>query len=75
MCAGALIMACLDKCYFAARDSRQGCAESIYALTADPAFYHRLPCVGGLLEAEASEILKAFFEGKRHLEGERMLDH
>ena len=38
MCAGAMVMACLDKCYFGARDERQGCCESVYALPMDPAF-------------------------------------
>lgn len=65
MCAGAMVMACLGRCYFAARDERQGCAESLYALTEEPSFYHRLPCVGGLLEAEASALLRRFFEGRR----------
>ena len=58
MCAGAMVMACLGKCYFGARDERQGCCESVYALPADPAFYHRVPCIGGLMDAEASELLK-----------------
>lgn len=71
MCAGALVMACLKKCYFGARDERQGCAESIYALTRDPAFYHRLTCVGGLLEDEASQMLRSFFESRRQ-KGERI---
>lgn len=65
MCAGAMIMACLGRCYFAARDPRQGCAQSVYALTQDPAFFHRLPCVGGLLEEEAQELLRGFFQDKR----------
>lgn len=65
MCAGALVMAGMDRCYFGARDERQGCAESIYALTMDPAFYHRLPCVGGLLEEEASALLRRFFQTRR----------
>ena len=65
MCAGAMVMACLDKCYFGARDERQGCCESVYALPADPAFYHRVPCIGGLLEAEASRLLKQFFRARR----------
>ena len=63
--AGAMVMACLDQCYFGARDTRQGCAESVYALTSDPAFYHRLPCVGGLLEAEAAALLRRFFDIRR----------
>ena len=66
MCAGALVMAGLDKCYFGARDERQGCAESVYALTMDPAFYHRLPCIGGLLEEEAAEMLRMFFHQRRN---------
>ena len=65
MCAGALMMACLDRCYFGARDERQGCAESVYALTQDAAFYHRLPCIGGLMEAEALALLQEFFAHAR----------
>ncbi|MBE5778251.1 MAG: nucleoside deaminase [Clostridiales bacterium] len=66
MCAGAMMMARLGSCFFAAADKRQGCCESLYALPADPAFYHRLPCVGGLMEEEAAEILTTFFKDKRH---------
>ncbi len=65
MCAGAMVMACLERCYFGARDERQGCCESVYALPGDPAFYHRLPCIGGLLEAEASDLMKRFFRQRR----------
>ena len=68
MCAGALVMACLDRCYFGARDARQGCCESVYALPGDPAFYHRLPCVGGLMEKEAAALLRRFFEARRPTE-------
>ena len=74
MCAGAMIMACLGQCYFGARDERQGCAESVYALTSDPAFYHRLPCIGGLLEAEAATLLRRFFEQRRKCKGENLHD-
>ena len=65
MCAGAMVMAGLSRCYFAARDVRQGCAESVYALTSDPAFYHRLPCIGGLLEEESEILLRDFFAERR----------
>lgn len=65
MCAGALVMACVERCYFGARDEQQGCCESLYALTQDPAFYHRLPCIGGLMEEEASEMLRQFFRSRR----------
>ena len=65
MCAGAMVMANLGKCYFGARDERQGCCESVYALCSDPAFYHRVPCIGGLMEKEASDLLKQFFRNRR----------
>ena len=65
MCAGAMVMAGLDRCYFAAADKRQGCAESVYALTQEPSFYHRLPCVGGVLAEEAEALLKDFFAERR----------
>ena len=68
MCAGAMVMACLDRCYFGARDARQGCCESVYALPGDPAFYHRLPCVGGLMEEEAAALLRRFFQARRSTE-------
>ncbi len=65
MCAGAIVMACLDKCYFGARDERQGCAESVLALTREPAFYHRTPCIGGVLAEPCAALLDAFFATKR----------
>lgn len=65
MCAGAMVMAMLGCCYFAAKDPQQGCVESVYALTQDPAFSHRLPCVGGILEQEANTLLSSFFAKRR----------
>ena len=72
MCAGAMVMACLQKCYFGARDERQGCCESVYALPSDPAFYHRVLCVGGLLEEPSAQLLKQFFAQKGGLMSVRL---
>lgn len=65
MCAGALVMACLGQAVFAAYDPKQGCCQSVYALPGDPAFFWRVPCVGGLMEAEAQALLQAFFAERR----------
>lgn len=65
MCAGAMVMAKLGACYFGAADEKQGCCESVYALTNDPAFYWRVPCAGGLLADEAQVLLTAFFQARR----------
>lgn len=65
MCAGAIVMACIGTCYFGAKDKRQGCAESVFALTQEPAFYHKTPCIGGLLEEPCAALLEEFFANKR----------
>ena len=65
MCAGAMVLSGLERCYYAAPDVRQGCGGSVYALTDDPAFSHRLPCVGGVMQAQAEALLKRFFEIRR----------
>lgn len=66
MCAGAMVMAKLSRCFFGASDERQGCCESVYAIPSDPAFYWRLPCAGGLLAEECQELLTAFFTRRRN---------
>lgn len=68
MCAGALSMSGVRRCVFGARDERQGCCESVYALPMDPAFYHRCLCVGGLMEEECAGLLRTFFSSKREKE-------
>ena len=65
MCAGAMVMAELSACVFGAYDPRQGCCGSLYDLPHDPAFCHRVPCTGGVLEAECAALLRAFFRGHR----------
>lgn len=65
MCAGALVMAQLDTCYFGVNDERQGCVESVYAIPQDPAFYHRVRCAGGLLEDECKALMQTFFTTRR----------
>lgn len=68
MCAGAIVMACIGCCYFGAKDIRQGCAESVLALTQEPAFFHRTPCIGGVLEDECAALMEDFFSDKRSKE-------
>ena len=65
MCAGAMVMAELSACVFGAYDARQGCCGSVYDLPHDPAFFHRVSCVGGVLEAECAALLQGFFREKR----------
>lgn len=65
MCAGAMIMAELSGCVFGAWDERQGCCGSVYTLPEDPAFYHSVRCIGGVMEQECAALLRDFFRDKR----------
>lgn len=65
MCAGAMVMAQLGQCVFGAYDERQGCCGSVYDLPHDAAFFHRVPCFGGVLQAECAQALRHFFERRR----------
>lgn len=65
MCAGAIVMAQVDTCFFAAFDHLQGCCGSVYDIPQDPAFSHRTRIVGGILEEEAKALLQDFFSTRR----------
>ena len=65
LCAGGLILAEMDGCVFGAYDRRQGCCGSVYALPEDPAFFHRVPCAGGVMEEACAALLPAFFADRR----------
>ena len=65
LCAGGMILSELDSCVFGAYDRRQGCCGSIYALPEDPAFFHRVRCMGGVLEEECASLLQSFFRARR----------
>lgn len=65
LCAGGLILAEMDGCVFGAYDRRQGCCGSVYALPEDPAFFHRVPCTGGVMEEACAALLPAFFADRR----------
>jgi len=68
MCAGALTQVGLDACYYAAFDERQGCCGSVYDLTQEYTFAHRVFTAGGYLRQEAEAGLRAFFLRRRKRE-------
>lgn len=65
MCAGAMLMAQIDTCFFGAWDTLQGCCGSVYDLPEDPAFSHRVKMIGGLLENQSKALLQDFFALRR----------
>ena len=65
MCAGAIIHARVSRLVFAARDPKAGAVDSVYDLIARPRLNHQLEWRGGVLEAEAAELLREFFRERR----------
>jgi tRNA(adenine34) deaminase len=65
MCAGALVLARIDRLVYAAVDPKAGFAGSLGDLTRDPRLNHLVEVETGVLEAEASELLREFFRQRR----------
>ena len=65
MCAGALVLARVDRLVFGALDPKAGFAGSLGDLVRDRRLNHRLEVASGVLATEASELLRGFFEARR----------
>jgi tRNA(adenine34) deaminase len=65
MCVGALMHARVARIVYAARDPKTGACGSVLDLAADPHFNHRIAVVGGVLEADSADLLRAFFAARR----------
>jgi len=65
MCAGALVLARVDRLVYAAPDPKAGAVRSLFRLADDPRLNHRLIIEEGLERERASEILKSFFRARR----------
>jgi tRNA(adenine34) deaminase len=65
MCAGAIVLARLDRVVFGALDPKAGFAGSLGNLLQDERLNHRVALSGGLLEDECGELLRAFFRDRR----------
>jgi tRNA(adenine34) deaminase len=64
-CAGAIILAKVDRVVFGALDARCGMAGSVHDLLRHPRLNHRPEVVGGLMAEECGELLKRFFASRR----------
>ena len=64
-CAGAIILAKVDRVVFGAMDARCGMAGSVYDLLRQPRLNHRPEVVGGLMAEECGELLRRFFSDRR----------
>jgi tRNA(adenine34) deaminase len=65
MCAGAVVMARLDRLVYGPQDPRAGAAYSLYNVVQDPRLNHSVEIATGVLAEESSALLRSFFEGRR----------
>jgi len=65
MCAGALVLARIDRLVFGAADPKAGFVGSLGDLVRDARLNHRVEVESGVLEADASALLRDFFLDRR----------
>ncbi|HJY32821.1 MAG TPA: tRNA adenosine(34) deaminase TadA [Actinomycetota bacterium] len=65
MCAGAIVLARLDRLVFGASDPKAGFAGSLGDLVRDGRLNHEVDVTVGVLAEECGEILRAFFAERR----------
>ncbi len=65
MCAGALVLARVDRVVFGAWDAKAGMAGSVGDLLRNPRLNHRPEVQGGVCESDAAAILREFFTARR----------
>lgn len=69
MCAGALVLARVDRVVFGAWDEKAGMAGSVGDLLRHPRLNHRPEVQGGVCEAETGVALREFFAARRGGDG------
>ncbi len=65
MCAGAAVLARVDRIVFGAPDPKAGMVGSLGCIPADPRLNHRPRLTRGVLAAESGALLRAFFQERR----------
>lgn len=65
MCAGALVLARLDRLVFGCEDPKTGACGSLYDIVRDTRLNHRLEVTSGVLADDCAKVLRDFFARRR----------
>lgn len=68
MCVGAFMHARVDRVVYGTTEPKAGAMESTQRAHEHPALNHRITVVSGVLAAECTELLQAFFRSRREVE-------
>ncbi|MFZ0034767.1 MAG: tRNA adenosine(34) deaminase TadA [Sedimentisphaerales bacterium] len=65
MCAGALVLARIDRLVYGCDDPKTGAVKSLYNIVTDGRLNHRLEVTSGVLSDECTALLQQFFQKRR----------
>lgn len=65
MCAGAMVLARIDRLVFGTLDPKMGAVRTLYNIADDPRLNHRIEITAGVREAECAAMLSDFFRERR----------
>lgn len=65
MCAGALVLARVDRLVYGAADPKTGATGSLWNIVQDERLNHRLGVTAGVLESECRDLIRSFFQQRR----------
>lgn len=65
MCAGAIVLARLERLVYGAFDEKAGAASTLYAIPRDDRLNHQVDVLSGVEADRASALLQDFFEERR----------
>ena len=65
MCAGAMVLARIDRLVYGAADPKAGMAGSLSDIVRDPRLNHRVEVTAGVLADRAGALLQDFFKARR----------
>jgi tRNA(adenine34) deaminase len=65
MCAGAIVLARLDRVVYGTEDPKFGACGSLYTITSDHRTNHQVELVTGVCMNDCAEMLQAFFRQQR----------
>ncbi|HTN43778.1 MAG TPA: tRNA adenosine(34) deaminase TadA [Nitrospiria bacterium] len=69
MCAGALMLARIDRLVYGCEDPKAGACGSVFEIVREPRLNHRIEVVRGVLQEECQSVLKKFFANRREENG------
>ncbi len=65
MCAGAIVLARLDRLVYGAADPKAGAVQTLYRLCTDARLNHQVELISGVRAEECGQMLSRFFQRQR----------